>query len=222
MIIKIPQGPIRIVIEAMGENEIMNGYVAAVEDSSAHQLRRLREGGGKVIEMDEQTYDISYHGIDGSTWALDHLFEVYFPALQRAATFLAIWGSFERHMNELCEEVATAASHKVAVKDLAGRGLSRARAYLTKVAGLDGAWAQALWQDFPDLQRLRNLFAHGDGHLEGEQAPQRKFAQASPHIVIQHDVVYLQSTFLPYVIEQQRLFLVSLQESLLSRYGDSA
>lgn len=125
-------------------------------------------------------------------------------------------------MNELCDEVVKAADYKISVKDLADRGLTRARSYLTKVADLDGEWAQKHWREFPDLQRIRNLFAHGDGHLETGHAKQRKYAEASPHVAIKHDTVYLESTFLPYVLGLQRIFLLSLHEVVLGRFGEGS
>jgi len=218
IIIKLPQGPIRPVVEALEENEILHGWVTQLEDSATRQLSRLQDDGADIIEEGDQYYEI-YHGLDGTAWALDHLFSQYFPGLQRAAAFLVIWGSFERHMNELCREVALAGSYRVAVEDLSGTGLTRARTYLLKVAGLDGAWADAQWQEFPEFQRIRNLFAHGDGSLDPKNAKLVAYVERSLHITVQNNTVQLAASFLPHLLNTKRHFLHGLEEGIVKRFG---
>jgi len=215
MIIKSPQGPIRPLIEALEENEILNGWVTQLEDSAKHQMKQLEEGGCETLEEGGRIY----HGLDGTTWALEQLFSDYFPSLQRAAAFLAIWGSFERHIYELCRQVALAGSYRLKVGDLAGKGLTRARRYLLKVAGLDGEWANARWQEFPCFQHVRNIFAHGDGHIDLGQAKQEACVAASPHVTVQNGIVQLEPGFLPHVLQQQRRFLNGLEEVVVQRFG---
>lgn len=217
MIIKLPQGPIRPIVEALDENEILHGWVDQLEDSALHQLRRLQHEGAEIIEEDGHHYEL-YHGIDGTTWALDQLFADYFPALQRAAAFLVIWGSFERHINDLCREVAQAGGYSVKVNDLGGKGLLRARTYLQRVAGLEGGWADEDWQTFPGLQRIRNLFGHGDGHI-GSDETEQEYAAISPHLRLQDGVVKLELGFLPEVLQRQRAFLRGLEEAVVKRFG---
>jgi hypothetical protein len=115
--------------------------------------------------------------------------------------------------------VALAASYKITVGDLTGSGLTRARAYLLKVADLDGPWAHAHWQEFPDFQRLRNLFAHGDGHIERQQEKLAAYVDSSPHLTISDEVVILGPTFLLHVLRAQRAFLNGLEEVVIQRFG---
>ena len=203
VIIKFPNGPNRPVIEALDENEILSGWVRHLEAGSSLQAATYRREGGEQVEDGDALREY-YQGLDGQTWALDHLVNEYFPNLLRAAAFLAIWGAFERHLTELCSEVADARSYKVTVNDLSGRGISRVHAYLVKVAGLDGPWARDHWQELLKLQTIRNLFAHGDGRLSQNQEKQRAYVQNSQHLALDGNSVQLTATFLQFLLDLHR------------------
>lgn len=217
MKIRIPRGPIRPVLKALDDNEILHGFIASMEDSSAHQLRRLKEADSWQVFEDHLIHTI--HGLDGETWHLESLFSDYFPALQRSAAFLIAWAIFERHLEDLRQEVAAAAALKSAPADHRDKGARHVRAYLVKVARLDGEWANKLWQELASLQLLRNLFAHGDGTLTDNHQRQRAYALKSPYIEVYENSVKLGAGFMTHVLKAQRDFLLSLQETIEDRFG---
>lgn len=222
MIIKSPDGPIRPIVEALMEMEIFEGFATSLEDSAKHQLEQLQTKGGEVVEIDgEYAYEF-HHGIDSSTWSLEAVFSEWFPAMQRAAAFLVVWGWFERHMNELCTEVQKTGGYQIAVNDLTGEGLTRVRTYLLKVGGLTGDWSEKYWQELPDLQRIRNLFAHADGQLSDKHQRHRAYAEASPHMDVEHDTVYLKSSFMSHVFARLHEFLNALHTAVITRFGPDA
>lgn len=219
MKVRVPTGPIRPVLEALWENEVLQGYVKAIEDSAAYQFRQLERAGWQFVE-EEDRFHHTLHGLDGETWHLETLFSERFPALQRAATFLVVWGAFEHSLDELCREVAVAAKLKLKVTDLDGRGIRRARAYLTKVAELLGDnILDSGWQELVNLQALRNVFAHRDGTLTDNDKHQREYAAQSPHITLSGSTVVLQPTFMPYVLETQQSVLLLLKQAVEERFG---
>src|SRR3954454_9068388 len=110
MKIRIPRGPIRPVLEALNDNEILHGFVTSLEDSATHQLRRLQEADSWQVFEGRLIHTV--HGLDGEAWHLEGLFSGYFPALQRSAAFLVTWAIFERHLEDLCQEVKDALALK--------------------------------------------------------------------------------------------------------------
>jgi hypothetical protein len=217
MKLRMPKGPIRPVLEALDDNEILHGFIASMEDSAVHQLRKLKEADSWQMFDDRLIHTI--HGLDGETWHLEGLFSDYFPALQRSAALLVAWANFEHHLEDLCREIALAMPHKIALSDLSGNGARRVRTYLVKAASLNGEWSDKLWQDLASLQLLRNLFAHGDGTLTDNHQKQRAYALKSPYITVHENSVKLGADFMAHVLKAQRDFLLSLKETLEERFG---
>lgn len=218
MKIRIPSGPIRPVLEGLDQIEILQGFVASMEDSAAYQRKKLEEEGWEIIEDQGRIYH-TVHGLDGDSWHLDSLISEAFPALQRAATFLVTWSAFEHRLDDLCQEAAKALELQIMPSDLRETGVRRARTYLVRAAGLSGAWANDLWQEVARLQSLRNLFAHCDGTLCEDHAKQRDYASSSPHMTVKHDSVTLKAGFMPHVLKVQEQFLRGLQETIEDRFG---
>ncbi len=219
MKVRVPTGPIRPVLGALWENEILQGYVKSIEDSAAYQFRQLKQAGWQFVE-EEDRFHHTLHGLDGETWHLETLFSEHFPALQRAATFLVMWGAFEHSLDELCREVAIAADLKVKVSDLKDTGIRRARTYLTKVAELLGDnTPDSGWQELANLQKLRNVFAHRDGTLTDNDKHEREYTVQSPHITLRGSTVVLEPSFMPHVLEAQRGVLLLLKQAVEERFG---
>lgn len=91
-----------------------------------------------------------------------------------------------------------------------------------KVAALDGVWAQARWQEFLDFQRLRNLFAHGDGTFDRQASMLVAYVENSPHMTVRNETVQLAATFLPHLLKAQRHLLYGLEEVVVKRFGHGA
>jgi hypothetical protein len=221
VILKSANGPTRPVIEALEENDLFEGWIRHLDAGSALQAQNYHRDGGEQVE-DGDTVREYYQGLDGQTWALGHLVNEHFPNLLRAAAFLVIWGAFERHMVELCDEVRSAQRYKVTLDDLSGRGIARVHSYLVKVAGLDGPWARDHWAELVKLQKIRNLFAHSDGRVLPSQREQRLVIQHNEHLGLDGSSVLLAASFLPFLLDLHRRFLQSLHESIAAAFGESA
>lgn len=217
LILKFPQGPIAPVIMALGENEIFSGWVESIEASSARLFVDLQ--GNPGVEIDGEWYP-TFQGIDGQTWSLDHLFGEHFPAIHRSAAFLTIWASFERLITNLCHEIERADGFRISLSDLEGKGINRARKYLVKVADLGGDWAQKGWQEFPHFNSIRNIFAHGDGHVALTQTKLIKYIELSDHMALTDGLLRLGPTFLPFYLSQELELLRGIERSVVQRYGN--
>ncbi len=219
MILNSPKGPVAPIICALAENEIFQGWVSSLEECSARQFVNLKVN-PEIIESDGDHW-ISYHGLDDQTWALDHLFGEHFPALQRSAAFLTVWGSFELQMTRLCHEVAKAGGYRITIKDLEGKGVQRAKTYLLKVAEFDGDWVQVAWKDFPNFNSIRNIFAHKNGIVDSTNKELATFiASASNLMQSVEGTLRLGNAFLPHYLRQERRLLESLKRDIVTRFGN--
>jgi hypothetical protein len=88
-----------------------------------------------------------------------------YPQILRASLFGTAYGIFEHFLNAICKQ-----SHSqgyvqgLALKDLRGEGIHRARLYLTKVAQITLPDTPE-WRDIGDYGLLRNSLVHAQGYL---------------------------------------------------------
>lgn len=222
LIISQPSGPIRPVIEALYDIEILGGFVRSLEASAANQLRDL---GRASLEVSPDGHDVFrvFHGLDGSTWHLETLFADYFPNLQRTAAFLVVWSCFEHHLNDLCFEVASAEKLSLLVKDLKGTGVIRACTYLQDVARLPLDLSDSQWRDeLVPLQKLRGFLAHTDAHLQDHHKAERAYAEASDFIEVSDGTLKLSVDFIGHVLKNQAGWLRILQVVVTDSYSNGA
>jgi hypothetical protein len=95
-----------------------------------------------------------------------------YPQILRASLFGTAYGIFEHFLNAICKQ-----SHSqgyvqgLALKDLRGDGIQRAKLYLTKVAKITLPDTPE-WQDLSDYGLLRNSLVHAQGYLaENDKLP---------------------------------------------------
>jgi hypothetical protein len=86
-----------------------------------------------------------------------------FPQLQRTSCLLLLFSTFEENLDHLCWSLEQHKKLNLRLHDLSGRGIDRARAYLSKVAG----WKlpKSKWEKLKDAQTIRNLFSHASGYI---------------------------------------------------------
>ena len=94
-----------------------------------------------------------------------HISEV-FPRVQWYAQFLVAYSVFEKSLNELCKIVQNRYDFDLSLKDLTGQGITRARNYLVKVAGVDTPFNRQEWSEAKFFADVRNAIAHRNGEIE--------------------------------------------------------
>ena len=73
----------------------------------------------------------------------DYMYDEYveisetIPRIQWYSEFLVVYSTFEHLMNKLCQIVQGRSGFDLSFKDLSGQGITRARNYLVKVAGVE-------------------------------------------------------------------------------------
>ena len=89
-----------------------------------------------------------------------------YPNMLRQWAFTAAYASFEHRLNELCDSLQTEAGLRVAVTDLRGRGIKRARDYIKKVLAQPFPDREHAWSEMLVMQWIRNVIVHADGRIE--------------------------------------------------------
>ena len=88
----------------------------------------------------------------------------------RASLFGTAYGTFEHFLVRICQQHHAQGSNQgLALNELRGDGIDRAKLYLTKVAKIELPETNE-WQDLNDYRSLRNSFVHEQGYITPERA----------------------------------------------------
>ena len=126
---------------------------------------------------DEPAKIITVHKeLDDDTWNLKSVFEEYFPSLQRRSALVTLFSFFEHELDALCKRIQLQENSRLALADMAGKGIHRSTTYLSKVCDIAGILNTPEWQEIKNIQMVRNVIVHADGKF-------RVPAEASPKVV---------------------------------------
>jgi hypothetical protein len=140
--------------------ELMSSFVGGIEKQAAESVANY-----KAVQHAAD----GHQGLDRESWDLENIFGEYFPSLQRRSAFLTVWSYLEHQLDQLCLLYQSERNFALSFTDLGGQGVDRSTTYLEKVARLQGLKAGEEWNVLQTLQRIRNLFVHSDGKLQGHQ-----------------------------------------------------
>ena len=90
------------------------------------------------------------------------------PLLQWYAQLLVAYGYFENLINNVCSALRMERDYTLALKDLHGQGITRAKAYLSKVAGIPEVFGGKEWDAIRQVAEARNVVAHRNGFVDHE------------------------------------------------------
>ena len=181
-----------------------------------HRLRRLRN----YVEFSETnweeklaSYDRSLKDDDLNLKSFgghrDHWADLAneFPQYHRKASFLMIFALLEDDLIQLCKSIAAEQKLTTPLSDISDRGIDRAKAYLSKVAGMAFPAKTSEWEKIKAFRDIRNVLVHAAGYLDPGNAQHervKKFSQTKYSCVsLQHHAqsqITLESGFLPSVI----------------------
>jgi hypothetical protein len=89
-----------------------------------------------------------------------------FPQYHRKASFLMIFAMLEDDLTQFCKAIAAEQALKTTVFDSEGRGIERAKTYLTIIARFTFPANTRDWQTIKAFGDLRNVLIHAAGYLE--------------------------------------------------------
>lgn len=158
--------------------ELLHAYVSDIEQQVNLGIARFEKEAIEVVidgtSPEEPPRFITVHqGLDDVTWDLRSVCVEYFPGLQRRSALITLFSFFEHELNKLCSLFQTTEKYELALREVAGTGVDRARTYLSKVAALDLKKAAGQWNEVKNIQMVRNLLVHADGRLPGTDEADR-------------------------------------------------
>lgn len=168
-------------------------------------------------ELKEIEDYIQAHGrqpsVDEEWWNVSEVF----PHLHRSAVMLSIFAFFEHNLNVVCDTLAQEHDKRLRVNDLYGRGLKRARIYLSKEIGIPFPSESESWKELSLLQKIRNVIAHRDGMLKEGDKELMEYIKKTNCISINNDGhVRLHEGILTYLLDHLELFFKELGTAICS------
>lgn len=137
------------------------------------------------------------------------------PWLYRGSALLTLLGFFEHNLNALCDSLRRECGVADRVTDLPGKGLRRARRYITRHAGLPFPAGTGSWRSLLKYSDIRNLVAHRDSLVKDDDPELLRFIDADPCLSLDASGrVRLHEGALAEVIDHQRRFFEALSECL--------
>ncbi|WP_165735071.1 hypothetical protein [Pseudoalteromonas sp. C8] len=135
-----------------------------IELSERHWNEESTKYNESDLEADESTYwdrykyrnDLSAH------------FDSIFPQYQKQSYLVMLVSLFEDYLNQFCYSLYLERSLCCELKDYKGKGIERAKTYLTKIALVKVPTKTKFWQRIIEARELRNIVAHNAGHLDEE------------------------------------------------------
>ena len=154
----------------MGREQLIVSYL----DTFAYSRRPLRTYSDKLEASleeelqklenpyDEISYELYVHDVDAH-WGLKQ----FYPLVLRESLFIASFSHFETLTTEFCKKLQELEQLSLDLNDLKDKGVTRAYAYMIKVARLK--ISEESWENIVILNQLRNLFVHNNGLLESDK-----------------------------------------------------
>lgn len=132
-----------------------------------------------------------------------------FLEILRSSLLVSAYAMLENLMAKICRGIGELKGHSVALEDLHGKGIERARLYLQKVAQLEFPESQE-WSQILRLGRLRNKVVHA-GRTIGADVNLRTDLNQVPGVSVDAEgAIRLDSAFIPSVVGSLREFRLGL------------
>ncbi|MDO6783264.1 hypothetical protein Q4583_03990 [Neptunomonas phycophila] len=89
-----------------------------------------------------------------------------FPQTQRRAYLVMLLALLEDFLNQLCLSVQESQRLSKSLFDIKGKGIERAKKYLTENSRITLPFQSREWQSIKNSQSVRNIIVHSAGHLD--------------------------------------------------------
>lgn len=136
-----------------------------------------------------------------------------FPQYHRKASFLMIFAMLEDDLTEFCKAVAAKHNLTTTLSSVRGRGIERAKVYLTKTARFAFPASTPEWEKIKAFGDVRNVLIHAAGYLDPSNAQHervKKFSQTEASgLRLRHHArsqITLEPNFLPSVVATLQKF----------------
>ncbi|WBL50358.1 hypothetical protein NSQ11_06015 [Bacillus sp. FSL W7-1582] len=94
--------------------------------------------------------------------------------LLRKNTFLEIYSLFENYLNKKCELCQEILDIDIGLKDVPGKGIKRAKEYLTEHGQITAPFSSHLWRDIKLYGKVRNAIVHANSTVENKEGENKE------------------------------------------------
>lgn len=145
--------------------EVVRGDIGRLFMELREAAESIEAGAEKRIEKQERTLATA----DADGRKLEERILFWFaeaiPRVLRYSLVVSIFTAIEASLAAICDELRSIWGLSLDLRDLKDRGIRRSRAYLVKVAGIDIAELDPLWQQLQDWERVRHSITHVNGDI---------------------------------------------------------
>ena len=127
-----------------------------------------REDHDLQLKIDEilQRYPKSKHPEIVEQYGIDlYQNQTNFPSIHRESLFLVIYNFYETSLNDICSAVSASIDSRLSLSDINGKGVERAKRFLSKVAEIDFSGMGREGSYLGNMNQLRNQLVHCGGTL---------------------------------------------------------
>lgn len=214
------------------EINIYKQHVKKVETLLQDEKREIEssfeESMQDVFSEDEAQYRIEEFGASEQYWLInDEL-----PRIQRQGDLMGAFSFLENCLNSLCNRHTKALqvddehegrnTVRKELKDVNGKGLDRAVAYLKDVARIDFPSESSAWREINSIQKIRNAFTHSEGYIGSYDIRKKRhiedYVKKSDFLHFNGDQVVVLDGFVNYCLEQFAAFFHELINILETNY----
>ena len=100
------------------------------------------------------------------------------------------------------------------LKDMKGKGLEKAVAYLKEVIGVQFPSENNAWREITSIQKIRNAFTHSDGFIKNYDTGKRwhieNYISKSDYLLLNSDQIIILNGFINYCLDQFQAFFDEL------------
>ncbi len=136
------------------EIQLMEEYVKGVEPLIQKELNDFK---GKIdaeaTKISDPTFKDDFYEFHSGDYS--NLNEG-FPNILNESALISIMAMFEKYLNFSCAFLAQKRQTKMELKDIQGKGVYRAKVYLSKVIGLNLETVNFYWDDLSLIGEIRN------------------------------------------------------------------
>jgi len=140
-------------------------YVLEVESKFQGDLKNIEAKCNKEIKKiasdeDKKQEITEFYGEDF------YIIESIFLHTFRYSALVSIYSLIETSMSTLCRHLERREYLTLKLSDLKGKGVERARLYLTKVCHITFPDSSHEWSEIQKLNKVRNCIVHANGNIE--------------------------------------------------------
>jgi len=89
-----------------------------------------------------------------------------FPSIQWSSMFVTAFNLFEKTLNDACIMSGGISSSNIKLDDIVGKGIERAKIYLSKVQNIKSPFREKEWNQAKNYSKIRNVLSHTYGELD--------------------------------------------------------